>query len=143
MNFSRDEAERHDFQIAPMIDIVFLLLIFFIVTYAMAQVENEIGIALPAAQSSEEQSSRNNQVVVNIRSDGQVVVNRRVITQEELLDKMKYLSEFGGAPSVIIRADENCRYRYVVAVYDICAQAGVPQIIVRTHGEENANASPR
>ena len=55
MNFSRDDQEQHDFQIAPMLDIVFLLLIFFIVTYAMAQVENEMGaaVAVPAATPSE------------------------------------------------------------------------------------------
>ncbi|MFH0910950.1 MAG: biopolymer transporter ExbD [Planctomycetota bacterium] len=138
MKFSPSEEIRPEFQITPMIDIVFLLLIFFVVTYAMAQVEQEIGITLPQAEAAEEASSRIHQIVVNIAADGTLSVNRQAMSPQDLLDRLERLYNLapGTPPVVIIRADESCRHKHVVAVLDVCAKAKIRHIFIHTRGEE-------
>lgn len=142
MNFNAGDETQSDFQIAPLIDIVFLLLVFFIVSYSMAQIEYEMGIELPKAKAGEPQSTRLNELVVNIGPDGDIVVNRQSMTRAGLLARLRRLQEFRSLPNVIIRADEQTMHKYVVGVMDICAQAGVESIRFHTRGEEKTNATP-
>lgn len=148
MNFSSREQEQHDFQIAPMIDIVFLLLIFFIVSYAMTQIEYEMGIELPTAKAAGEQTSRRDQVVINIGPDGGIVVNRQSMSPAELHRRLEkvvtFLEEEEGrsvALSVVIRADEVTQHRHVMRVMDICRRAGVRDILFRARKEEGTDGS--
>ncbi len=136
MNFQGPDDGQQEFQIAPMIDIVFLLLVFFIVSYSMAQIEREMGIQLPRAETATEQSSRRNEVVVNLGPEGDLIVNRQAMQYDELQRRLQRLAQFGGAPDVIIRADENCPHGYVIRVMDVCQKADVTNIFFRARLEE-------
>ena len=67
-------SERTGIQLAPMIDIVFLLLIFFIVLWNYARFETEIDISVPAASSGENPQRTIGEIVVNVRKSGEIVV---------------------------------------------------------------------
>ncbi|MHC4870487.1 MAG: ExbD/TolR family protein [Planctomycetota bacterium] len=134
MNFSNQPQSQHDFQIAPMIDIVFLLLVFFIVSYSMAEIERELSITLPEASKAKESSSRINDIVINITIDGNTIVNKRKMSISALHDRLKKLSEFGAPPSVIIRADEMCKHKDVIKVIDVCARVKAKNILFSTAG---------
>jgi len=86
MNFrSRSKTVSMGFQLAPMIDIMFLLLCFFIAAQIYAQWETEIDITLPTAVSGDLPDRLPSEIIINIRSDGTTIVNRRELAAPELL----------------------------------------------------------
>ena len=128
MHFSaRDETEQQ-FQIAPMIDVVFILLIFFIATYATAQEEKLLDICLPTAASGKDETRTLREIVVNLNAKGEIFVNRRRYLLPELEARLRKLAEFAADPGVIIRADGNCAYHHVVQIMDLCARNKVRRV---------------
>src|SRR5881227_709344 len=70
-------------QLAPLVDVLLLLLIFFLMTWNAARNENELDVKVPKASAAKEQTSPIGDVVVNVRADGNVVVNRRTLSASE------------------------------------------------------------
>ena len=99
------------FQIAPMVDVLLVLLVFFIVTWHIALSENELDVKVPTASNAHEQQPYLNQVVLNIRRDGTVVLNKVAMTPEELKEKLSKLAELYPDQAVIVRGDLGLRLR--------------------------------
>lgn len=133
MNFRKQlKAESPSFQLAPMIDVVFLLLCFFVTTQIFAQWETEIDITLPTAQTGELPDRLPGEVIVNILSDGSYVVNGQGMTPDRLGDMFNRLAGvFPGQP-VLLRADKATAYEHVVLVLDRCRQADIWNISFAT-----------
>ncbi len=126
MNF-RQRATPHllGFQIAPMVDILLVLLVFFIVTWNFALSENALDVKVPTAANAGEQQPYVNQVVLNVRANGTVVLNRKEISLPELEEKLRALSELYPDQAVILRGDEAAAYRSIVEVLDLCRKANI------------------
>ena len=73
-------------QLAPLVDVLLLLLIFFLMTWNAARNENELDVKIPKASAAKEKSAPIGDVVINVKSDGNVVVNRRNLNTNELTD---------------------------------------------------------
>ena len=71
-------------------------------------------------------------VVVNVKSDGNVVVNRRTLSSQELSDLLKNLVQLDADQAVVIRGDEAGAYKNVVGVLNICSEAGVTNVAFAT-----------
>lgn len=113
------------FQIAPMIDVVFLLLIFFVTSQIYAQWESEIGINLPTAKTAQEQPRLPGEIILNVSRDGTVTVSGQTLDDERLGTVLKRLvSVYPGQP-VLIRADRKTAYESVVRVLDICRRCDI------------------
>ena len=133
MNFRRAfEPDQDAFQIAPLIDVVFLLLIFFIVTGALAAEERETPIQLPRAASAVTLRRERLDVVVNITRDGQIVVNNQTYSVAKLRQVLVELQRSAGSTpvSVIIRGDADSAHKDFVKVLDACAAAKVERVSV-------------
>lgn len=119
------------FNMTPMIDVVFLLIIFFLVSSHLAQQETQVELDLPDAASGERPvDDEIRRVVVNVLSvagaASQVQVGSRVVRPEELDRLIGYESEqAGGKIEVRIRADRRVPYRVVEPILIACARAGV------------------
>lgn len=135
MNFAARDEPEPQFQLAPMIDIIFLLLIFFVATYTVAQEERTLDINLPAAQAAEEKARVLEDIVVNLNRDGKVTLNRRPYTLKNLRGRLRQLAQFTDKAGVIIRADGACEHRYVVKVMDMCADLGIRRVSFSTAPE--------
>ena len=120
------------FQIAPMVDILLVLLVFFIVTWNFALTENELDVKVPTASHAAEGKPFVGQVVVNVRKDGGIVFNRKPIAEKELLEKLKSLAELYPDQAVILRGDEGVSYRFIVGVLDICREANIWNVAFAT-----------
>ena len=83
------------FQIAPMVDVLLVLLCFFILTWNFARKEMELDVKVPTADHGEEPVLDVNQTVLNLKADGSMVMNTKPITFDELGDKMAILSKIG------------------------------------------------
>ena len=128
MDFSARGDLDHQFQIAPMIDIVFILLIFFIATYATAQEEKLLDIQLPTATGGKDEARSLREIVVNLSDKSEIFVNRRRYALPELEARLRKLSEFAADPGVIIRADGSCAHRHVVQIMDLCARCKIRRV---------------
>lgn len=126
MKFSTTPAELPGFQITPMLDVVFLLLCFFVTASVFSQWESEIDIQLPTADAAAAPDDRlPGEIIVNVSEDGSISVNQRTLSLEELGGKLHILAvSFPGHP-VVIRADRATRYESVMAVLDECAKNDV------------------
>ena len=119
-------------QLAPLVDVLLLLLIFFLLTWNAARNENELDVKVPKASAAREKTAPIGDVVVNVKADGNVVVNRRTLNQQELTDLLKGLVQLNAEQAVVIRGDETGAYRNIVNVLNICTQAGVTNVAFAT-----------
>jgi biopolymer transport protein ExbD len=117
---------------APMIDVVFLLLCFFVTTQIFSQWESEINITLPTARTGESPQRLPGEIIINIQEDGGTSVNQRRLSQPELATLLHELAGLYPGQPVLIRADKRAAYEYVVRVLDLCRQADIWNIAFAT-----------
>jgi biopolymer transport protein ExbD len=133
MNFQKHAEPRIlGFLIAPMIDIMLVLIVFFIVTWNFAMTENELDVRVPSATKANEAQPYVGQVVINVRADGAILVNRQQKSDEQLLDTLKKLSQLYPDQAVIVRGDQAVDYKHIVQVLDICRQADIWNVAFAT-----------
>lgn len=133
MNFRR-RAMPHvlGFQIAPLVDVLLVLLCFFIVTWSFARKEMELDVKVPAAESAVESKAVMNQTVLNVKSDGTVVWNRKPVSLDELRGKLQKLSGLYPDYAIILRGDERANYKSIVNVLDVCRDAKIWNVAFAT-----------
>lgn len=133
MNLRKHAIPHHPgIQLAPLVDVLMLLLIFFLLTWNAARNENELDVKVPKASEAKEKSAPIGDVVVNVKSNGDVIVNRRTLTGAELGDLLRGLVQLDANQAVVIRGDESGAYKYVVGVLNICSEAGVTNVAFAT-----------
>ena len=127
--------EDPEFQIAPMIDILLVLLVFFmsIATEQVLQVNKEV--VLPVAKEAKEDTNKNkkSELMLNltwneISGTGAIIVDQNHIEPSVLQDLIKRKKEINPELRVIIRADKNAKYQYVRSIMVAMGQAGVPTV---------------
>ena len=128
----RAEPNVMAFQIAPMVDILLVLLCFFIMTWNFTRRENELDVKVPSAQNAKEANPTVNQTVINVRADGTVVWNQKPVAPDELLRRLTELVSLIPDYAIILRGDENTRYESIVAVLDICRKANLWNVAFAT-----------
>lgn len=125
MNLQQERKEDLDVNITPLIDIVFLLLIFFMVSTTFER-ESEIDVTLPQATIDAPQE-QNEVIEVVISSQGEFYVNgKRVINKQVSTLKQALLKVANGRedPPIIISADAKATHQSVVTVMDAARQLG-------------------
>lgn len=133
MRFVRStRSEGMGFQLAPMIDVVFLLLCFFVTSQLFAQWEAEIDVALPTAKTGQTPQRLPGEIILNILKDGSVVVNGRLLNDQELGDMLKRLAELFPGQPVVLRADRQTAYENIIKVLDRCREADIWNISFAT-----------
>jgi biopolymer transport protein ExbD len=133
MNFRKQAEPRiFGFMIAPMVDILLVVLVFFIVTWNFALSENELDVRVPSAAKANETQPYVGQVVINIKADGTIIVNRQPKTLTELLELLKKLSQLYPDQAAIVRGDQGVEYKHIVEVLDICRQADIWNVAFAT-----------
>ena len=142
MNFRRKSPELPAFQFTAMIDVVFLLLCFFITTSVFSQWEMEVDVVLPTAQSAKMPDRLPGEVIINLSRDGRISVNQQTLTREDLADRLRRLSHFFPGQSVVIRADKQTSYEQLVGIIDMCRLSDIWNISFATAADEAATDSP-
>jgi biopolymer transport protein ExbD len=117
----------------PMIDMVFNLLIFFLVATRFAEEERELEVNLPDASEARPLVSKPRELFINIDRQGRYFVTGRGVSIEEL-ERICRRAEASnpGRASAIIRADRDCRWQPIVAAINVCKKAGIRDYRVTT-----------
>ena len=118
--------------LTPMIDVVFLLLCFFVTSQIFAQWETEIDIALPTAATGGMPQRLPGEVIINVMADGTAVVNGQRLDDAALRTMMDRLVQLFPGQPVLLRADKATAYEHVVRVLDTCRQADIWNISFAT-----------
>lgn len=131
-NIPEYQKERPIIQMAPLIDIVFLTLVFFMTLSIFGQLESELNISVPKAKESTDTVRSAGEIIINVDKEGRVVVNQKTLDPAGLRSMLARLSSLFPNQSVIIRADKNAYHKHVVDVLDACAGANIWNISIST-----------
>lgn len=140
MTFKRRHNSRPaSLALTSMLDVIFLLLCFFVTASVFSQWENEISIQLPSAATGEQPERLPGEIVINLAGDGEVTVNGKVLALGDLESRLSRISKFYPGQSVIIRADRAVKYDDLVKVIDTCRAADVWNFSLATAGDDDAD----
>jgi len=114
----RRRREEVTLNLPSLVDVVFLLLIFFMLTTTFSQVLTKLDIKLPESRAVVEQKKRD--TIIEIAEDGRLALNGSLITLEDLDKKLAQIAKESPEETIIIKADKNVRYGRVIKVMGIC-----------------------
>lgn len=114
-------------EMTPMIDIVFLLLIFFLVATTFREEEREMQVALPFASSSAPISTMLKEFIVNVIKDGTIIVGGRRIDDAELRTMVRDAVAVNPEQKVTVRGDRGTAYANIIQVLDVCKSEGIQE----------------
>lgn len=138
MNFrNKQKFSETGFQIAPMIDVIFILLCFFVTTQIFSQWETEIDVKLPTSETGEIPERMPGEIIINILKDGEMVVNGRSLNETELSALLDRIVELFEGQPVLIRADKSTPYEYIIKVLDLCRGSDIWNISFATSMEKS------
>jgi len=132
MNFTTSKPEPIQMQLAPMLDVVFLLLCFWVVMSLFSQWETELPIQIPTASTGETPQRMQGEIIINVYPDGRYVVNGRTLTSEALGELLLQVSELFPGHPVVIRSDQSTEFLYITDVLDQCRAADIYNISFAT-----------
>lgn len=137
MRFGRRvQQEAEDIQMAPLIDIVFLTLVFFMMTAVYSSLESEIDITLPTASSAVQSERTRGEIFINLREDGKIVLNEREVTLPELQQILNRVAEYFPGGAIIIRGDREAILGRAIAILDCCKNADIQNVSFAALKEE-------
>lgn len=121
------EESTFTLELTPMIDVVFLLIVFFLLATTFQQLEREIDVAVPPSQTAEAGSDGPDPVVVNVLRDESIVIAGNRIEIEQLYSLLARRVEDEPKTKALIRADGELDFSRVIEVADACrrARAGI------------------
>ena len=146
MRLSKKDVQTVEMQMGPMIDMVFLLLVFFMVSAKPVKQESDINIGLPGTVAQEEALEIPDEQRIQIQPNGQVVLNDQPMDfpasaeMPALLSTLKRFKESADSNKtealITIDADDAANHERIVQVLNACAQAKITGVTFANAGEE-------
>lgn len=124
---NRSSAEEDNIDITPMLDVVFIMLIFFIVTASFVK-ESGIEVNRPKAETAVQQNKAS--ILIAINRQGEIWINKRRVDISSVRANIEILHAENPQGSVVIQADEEAKTKLLVQVMDASREAGVYNISI-------------
>ena len=130
--------EQPTLNLTPMIDIVFLLIIFFMVGTKFSELERKISLHVPQVSDAGTLTDAPEKKVINVHRDGRITLDRQVVTSDELTRRLAAARHEYQGLGVLIRGDADGPFQNVATALNACRQAGISElgISVRLAGVE-------
>jgi biopolymer transport protein ExbD len=132
MKFTNRQPPPVAMQLAPMIDILMLLLCFFIINWQFSKSETELNVSVPTAQEGADSERVRGEIIINVLADGVIRVEGLSVDRQQLFDKLSAIAKQFQNQPVRIRGDGGVAYQRVVEVIDTCQKAGIWNISFAT-----------
>ena len=130
---ARARRKRVLINITPLIDVLFLLLIFFIVSSTFLE-QPSITVELPSAQTAS--PHRIDQYVIVVGREGDIFLNDEQLTEAGLLDRLRAIYETNKNANMVLKADKIAPYGTIIAVIDAIRQCGLKKVVALTKIED-------
>ncbi len=128
MQALRRETDNFELPLTPLIDVIFLLLIFFLVATNFTTKEYDQQVKLPRTGSGNASKQSNDNLVINLHKDGTIVSGGRVINWQELNTKLTSWRQQSQGKRVLIRSDGEVAYSQVMEIMGLCRELGIEQV---------------
>jgi biopolymer transport protein ExbD len=138
MKFSNRQPPAIAIQLAPMIDILLLLLSFFIISWQFTKSETELKVSVPTAQEGAEPDRARGEIIINVLTDGTIRVESTTVNLVELASKLATIAAQYKDQPVRIRGDGGVAYQRIVEVIDTCQKSGIWNISFATQKPQEA-----
>ena len=125
---------RARIEILPLIDIVFLLLVFFIYAMLSMAVHRGLPVNLPTSRSAE--IDQKLILSVTLKADGSLYIDRQAVDRTNLVETLKELARDAESPGVLLFADHTIDYQTLFQVLDQIRQAGISRISLQAEAEK-------
>lgn len=119
----RDEPPA--LNLTPMIDVVFLLIIFFMVGTKFTELERQIGLQVPQVADIQALTPAPEKRIVNVHSDGHITLDREAVSIDELKEKLTQARSEYADLGVLVRGDAEGAFQNVATVLGACRDAGI------------------
>ena len=126
MQFLKESEEEAGISLTSLIDVIFLLLIFFMVTTTIIDPSRRLDIQLPQAKAASAES-QSTPVTIEIGQRGEITLNGEKVDLPGLETRLRAMGQ-NGRKSALVRADRRLDYGRVVAVLGICRASGLQDI---------------
>ena len=147
MQIRRKDVQTVEMQMGPMIDMVFLLLVFFMVTAKPIKQESDLNIGLPGTVAQEEAVDIPDEQKITIKTNGQIILNDLPVdspTSTELPTLLSTLIRFKESADsnktealITLDAEDDARHQRIVDVLNTCAKAKITGVTFSDSGEED------
>ena len=135
MRGREEEEENAEVSMSPLIDCVFLLLIFFLVSTMMKKQDKDIDINLPESESEEKMLPTDDQIVIGIDKDGVVYYEGQEASLTQLHSELRHFSMNQPQTQIRLDADAESPLHSVVQVVDLCQFNNLNDVVIRTYDE--------
>ena len=128
--------------LTPLIDVVFLLLIFFMVTTTFVPDSTGLSVDLPRS-SSQEVIPEGEDLTLELAADGSILLDGRALTMPQLSAELRKAAEADTSTLIVLEADAALPHGKVVEVMDLAREIGLTSFAIATEGEAAAPAKPK
>jgi len=135
MKFPHLNKKSARFDLTPLIDVVFLLLIFFMLTTTFVNLENRVKVNLPSGDFAAAESSEN--IIVTITENNTIYLNGKLIDPLKLTESVAAEIKEEPERTVVLEADTNVLHGKVIRVMDLIKKGGAERIAIATQPAEN------
>jgi len=134
MKITRNYPKKARVEMIPLMDVIFLLLVAFIMMTMSMTVYRGIPVELPASETADVE--KKTLVTVTLLKDGALYLDREAVTLPILRDRLAYLTKRENPPKIFLAGDKTISYERVLAVIDEIRKAGVIGVSLETKGTE-------
>lgn len=129
--------------LTSMIDVLFLLIIFFMVATKFDEMERNIEVAVPQVAQAGEDAPPKQPLIVSVLADGKMSLDGKDVSESELTSKLAAARTPLTEPTVVIHGDAKCAFQHVATALGACRQAGISElgITVRIAGASTGDTT--
>jgi biopolymer transport protein ExbD len=125
MPLKTHQDEQPTLNLTPMIDIVFLLIIFFMVGTKFAQWESKLALKVPQVKATGALAPAPEKRVINVYRDGRISLDREFVTLDQLASRLTRVRQQYSGLGVVVRGDAEGAFQNVATVLGACREAGI------------------
>ncbi|MCA8996679.1 MAG: biopolymer transporter ExbD [Planctomycetaceae bacterium] len=140
MPLKTEQIEEPGLNLTPMLDIVLLLVIFFMVGTQFTRHETQYEIQLPQVSEAKPLTILPDEIVLNVTADGRIFLGGSEVTEQEVENQLILAREQYPNQAVVIRGDGDGRYQHVMTLLNLCKRARIANIQLANQLEGEAGA---
>jgi biopolymer transport protein ExbD len=143
MPLKMQQDEPMQLNLTPMIDVLFLLIIFFMVATTFGDLERNMELKVPEVTEAGDSVPPAKPRVINVFADGRLDLDGQIVTLDELQTQLAAAREQAGSMTVVIRGDAACEFQCVADALAACRSANISELGITVRIASGGGTAPR
>lgn len=132
MPLKTEQFENSELNLTPLIDVLFLLIIFFLIGSTLSENERQFDVQVPTVSAAQPLTAPPDQLVINVNRTGQITLGKKIVSLALLTKELKLASDRYADQAVVIRGDGEGKYQLVADILAACHKARIRHFSVAT-----------